>query len=286
MARRTLALLVVVALAATVWVVGRDRPAAAPPVHADYAGTAAWRSDPPPVGVPDGTRLEAVDGPLRLDVPGEVLEAAAVAGTVIVAAPGVVIRDSRIRAVGAEDYGVFVESGDVEIHDSEIVGFSAAISGDDWAAYRLDIHGATSDGVKVGSNVVLADSWIRDLAPSDDSHADGVQIQSGVEDVLIRGNVIDVSGGPGVASGNAAIFIAPDMGPDGAGPVVVRENLVNGGNYIVYCVDGADGQFHIEDILFQDNRFGRDFRYGPSAVNVAITDSGNVWDDTGEPLDL
>ncbi|MHB1063950.1 MAG: right-handed parallel beta-helix repeat-containing protein [Georgenia sp.] len=282
----TLAVLGIAVALGAAWLLGRQVGVPDPPVHPAYAGTAAWAGSVPAVGVPAGTTLTPVDGPVRLDAAGAVLEAASVSGTVIVAAPGVVIRNSEIRAQGAEDYGVVVESGDVEILDTEIIGFGAAVAGDDWAAQRLNIHGATSDGVKVGSNVVLTDSWIHDLAPSADSHADGVQIQSGVEDVLIRGNIIDVSTGGTSTSGNAAIFIAPDLGPDSPGPVVVAENLLDGGNYIVYCLDGSNGRFRIDDIRFIDNRFGRNYRYGPAAINVEITDSGNVWHDTGAALDL
>ena len=144
----------------------------------------------------------------------------------------------------------------------------------------------SEDGVKLGSSVALVDSWIHDLVSVEGSHNDGAQMQTGARDVLVQGNVIDVSGSDGAPSGNAAIFLSPDLGPSSPGPVTIVGNVLDGGNYILYCVDGAQGQYVVSNITIAQNRFGRMFRYGPSRISVPVDQDGNVWDDTDEELQL
>lgn len=231
-------------------------------------------------GVPAGTVLRA-SGSLTITQANTVIDGLDISGSVTVQASGVVIKNSRIRGTGS--YGVYARSGRVSIYDSEISGFENGIGFDNWSAYRVDIYGTTGDGVKLGSNVTLRDSWIHDLAPSPDAHADGGQVQSGVRNLVVSNNVIDLST---TARANAALFIAPDLGPSTDGPITITGNWLNGGNYTLFCVDGNWGQYYIGNISITNNRFGRSAQYGPAHVNVPITQSGNVWADTGAALDL
>lgn len=219
-------------------------------------------------GVPDGVQLTPSGG-LTVTTAGTVLDSLDISGTVVIDAPDVTIRNSRI--VGDQVYGVQVVSGSVTITDSEIAGFENAIAGGGWTAHRLDIHSVTGDGVKVGSDVTLDTSWIHDLDPAPGAHADGVQMQSGVVNLVITGNTIDV--GP---DANSAIFLAPDLGPSTAGPVTVNGNWLDGGGYSLFCVDGASGRYFVDDISITNNRFGSQSRYGPVRINVPVTMSGNV----------
>ena len=73
--------------------------------------------------------------------------------------------------------------------------------------------------------------------------------------------------------------------------VVLEGNWLNGGSYTVYfevkTTYFPDLQVH--DCALINNRFGRDFAYGPLRVNGNVwnlTISGNVWDDTGELMDI
>ena len=196
-------------------------------------------------------------------------------------APDVEIKNSRITGTGT--YGILVLSGSVTVTDTEISGFENGIAGDNWSGYRLNIHGMKDDGVKLGSNVTLQDSWIHDLTPASDAHADGAQMQAGVENLVIRHNVIDLSS---TTPANSAIFMAPDLGPSSPGPVTIADNWLNGGNYTLFCVDGNDGQYVVSGISIVNNKFGRSHTYGPTSLNVPIEQSGNVWEDTSEPLTL
>jgi hypothetical protein len=245
--------------------------------------TVSARPGPGTVGVPSGTDLVPVRGGLRVTQKGAVVDGKDIAGPVVVAAPDVQIKRSRIVGDGSADFGIIVESGDVTVSDTEVYGFRNGIGFDNWAAYRIDLHDVSDDGVKLGSNVVLEDSWIHDLTPAADAHADGGQMQGGSRNLVVRGNVIDVTSRGG-SLGNAALFLAPDLGPSSDGPVVIADNWLNGGNYTLYCVDGNNGEFYVRNIAITGNRFGRDFNYGPATVNVPVHQDGNVYDDTGEPV--
>jgi hypothetical protein len=195
----------------------------------------------------------------------------------VVRAPNVTIKNSRIS--GGGNQCVYVQSGNLTIQDSEVIGnCENGIGFDSWKAYRVEIRGSYGDGVKFGSNVTLQDSWIHDLAPASGAHADGGQMQSGLTNLVIRHNVIDLGSTP---RANAALFLAPDQGPSTNGPVTVDNNQLNGGNYIVYSVDGNNGQYIVKNMSFTNNRFGSTFTYGRSRVNVPITQSGNVIDSSG-----
>lgn len=199
-------------------------------------------------------------------------------GEVVIQAAGVQIRGSRIT--GDDYYGVLVQSGSVSISDSEISGFENAIAGDDWTAQRVNIHSVTGDGVKLGSGVVLRDSWIHDLTPAPGAHADGAQMQDGVTNLVVAGNTIE----PGDAA-NSAIFLAPDLGPSTNGPVTISDNWLDDGGFTLFCVDGANGRYVVGNITISGNRFGSNAGYGPVRITVPVTFTGNV-DATGRPLSL
>lgn len=240
---------------------------------------AGGKPGPANTGVPAGTVLTPT-GSLTVTADNTVIDGRDVTGTVEVRAANVTIRNTRIR--GSGPYCVYVQSGSARVEDSEISGCDNGIAFDNWTAERVELSGLSDDGVKLGSNVTLRDSWIHGMTPSAGAHADGGQVQGGVRNTLVDHNTIDM----GASGSNAALFLAPDLGPSTDGPLTVTRNWLNGGNYILYCVDGNNGQYFIGNITISDNRFGRTFNYGPANVNVPITQSGNVWDDTGAALSL
>ncbi len=250
-------------------------PTPAPPVDAGAKPGAGN------TGVPPGTQLTSTGG-MRITQANTVVDAKDISGSVVIEADNVTIRRSKIHGDAGDDYAVYVRSGSVRVVDSEISGAQNGIAGDSWSASRVNIHGLTDDGVKLGSNVTLEDSWIHDLTPSADSHSDGGQMQSGVRNLVVDHNTIDM----GTGRSNSALFLAPDLGPSSPGPVSIRGNWLNGGNYTLYCVDGGDGRYFVDNISITSNRFGPDSQYGPVKVNVPVTASGNVMDLTGRPLTL
>jgi hypothetical protein len=234
-------------------------------------------------GVPDGVSLTA-SGSITVTAANTVIDGKNITGGVLIKAANVTIKNSRIAGSAGGASCVFVQSGSVTIQDSEIVGnCENGIGFDNWKAIRVEVRGTYGDGVKLGSNVTLQDSWIHDLAPASGAHADGGQVQGGISNTVIRHNVIDLGSS---ARANAALFIAPDLGPNSNGPLTIDGNKLNGGNFVMYCVDGNNGQYLIKNITITNNRFGAKFTYGRSNVNVPITQSGNVIDATGAAYNL
>jgi hypothetical protein len=229
-------------------------------------------------GVPSSVSLKS-SGSLTITTPNTVIDGYNVSGGITVQASGVVIKNTKVSGSGT--YGIYVRSGSATITDTDITGSENAIAGDNWTATRVDIYGTYGDGVKLGSNVTLQDSWIHDLTPSAGAHADGGQMQSGVTNLVVKNNNIDLA-----KSTNAALFLAPDLGPSSNGPVTITGNWLNGGNYTLYCLDGNNGQYYVKNISITNNKFGRTSNYGPSRINVPVTQSGNVWADTLAALSL
>jgi hypothetical protein len=226
---------------------------------------------PQSFGVPAGTSLTAAAG-RTITVDGTVIDAKDISGAVTIDADNVVISRSRITGNGSGT-GLYVHTGSVLIKDSEVRGFDDGIAGSNWTASHVDIHSMSSDGVKLGSDVVLQDSHIHDLTPGPDAHADGGQMQSGVRNLLVQRNIIDVSSAP---SANAALFLAPDMGPSTEGPVRVLGNYLDGGTFTLYCVDGGNGRYYVSNITIAGNTFGAHPQHGNFHVNVPVTWSNNV----------
>ena len=229
-------------------------------------------------GVPDGVALSPMEG-VTVTEAGTVLDGRDVSGAITVNAADVVIRNSRITGDGS-GFGVLVRGGSVTILDSEISAVETAISGSNWMGVRIDIHGVTGDGVKLGSNVTLQDSWIHDPRPASDAHLDGAQMTGGVTNLVLRNNTITMG-----AQASAALFLAPDLGPSTDGPILVEDNLFGGGAWTLQCVDGADGRYVVGGITIRGNRFLADGTYGAANVTVPVTWEGNVWDATGEPVE-
>jgi hypothetical protein len=233
-------------------------------------------------GIHDGRALARWAGG-TISTPGMVLDSFEISGPVVIEAANVVIKHSRLHSGGP--YDVLVRSGSLTIEDSDLSGSTEAVIGfDNWTGRRLNIHDFAGDGVKLGSHVTLEDSFIHAFATAQGAHADGAQMQSGEVAITLKHNTVlaaAVSGTPA----NSALFIAPDQGPSSPGPVSITDNLLAGGNYTIYIVDGGNGRYFEHNLSLTDNRFVRkSARFGPMDINVPVAQTGNVWDDTGLPV--
>ena len=228
--------------------------------------TSSWPSDAT-TGVPAGTALRKV-GTIQADTPGQIIDSVDVTGTINVTARGVVIRNCRVHS-NKDPYGVLVyQGGSARIEDCEFYGQQeAAIAGNSWAAFRVNIHGQRSDGVKLGSNCALIDSFVHDFALAPGSHADGGQMQTGVRNLTVRHNTILMGTSK---SDNAALMFSPDLGPSGTGPVTVTDNLLGGGGITLRIVDGNNGQYHQAGYSVRGNRFVPNAIYQEVRVNEPL----------------
>jgi hypothetical protein len=214
------------------------------------------------VGLPPTLRL-CPSGPLTVTEPGTVLDGLDLRGGIVVDAPGVVVRRSRITGDGTSAYGVLTTSaGSVRIEDTTLTGrfAAAAIGGAEWTAERIEIVGVSADGVHAGPGSRLRASVLSRFEPGTD--VDGVEVLG--PDVVVEGTTVRMG-----ERHRTAVRVLGGVGPDADGrhgPIVLRLNVLGGGQYAVLQSGGAD-----DDLAVVDNRFARDsgpLRLSPTAVTA------------------
>lgn len=216
------------------------------------------------VGLPPSLRL-CPSGPLTVTEPGTVLDGLDLRGGVVVDAPDVVVRRSRVTGDGSRPYGIVTTgAGSVRVEDTTLTGrfTEAAVGGDRWTAERIEIVGVSGDGAHAGRGSRLRASVASRFAPG--SGADGVTLLG--PDVVVEDSTVRMGTGH-----RSAVRIAPGRGD---GPVVVRANVLGGGEYTVHQ-DGGSGA----DVSVVDNRFARDAGRAPLRVPATAETTGNTFVD-------
>nr|WP_246211102.1 right-handed parallel beta-helix repeat-containing protein [Phytoactinopolyspora alkaliphila] len=231
-------------------------------------------------GVPPGVTLKP-SGSLTITKDNTVIDALDIKGTVKVQANNVTIKRSRIFSTGR--YAIDIESGyrNLVVEDTEIDGNNAtatiAILRGEYTLRRVNIH-SVYDGPRIeGHNVVIEDSYIHHLTRVPDGHHDTIQIRSGTN-IVIRGNNLQAYNPSTNDPMNAAIQFGSLLAP--IDDVVVENNLMNGGNMTINA-----GKLEGGSVIFRNNEFGRDFRYGVVSTGPGLVwESSNVYHDTGESV--
>jgi len=226
-----------------------------------------------------------------ITTPGLVIKNVRISGTLKIRAPNVRVQNF-VLDVPTSDYGIECEvdtAPGLILEDGEVLNpKSTCVYGRNLTARRLHLHESFGDAMKLHGNALVEACFIEKLGRASDAHADGNQSRMGI-DLTFRGNNINVPiDVPGHESNSALLFSAE------AGvvrEVLVYSNWLNGGNYTVWFdfdpnhVYGDFGKPTLCSLI--NNRFGRDFRYGPlvnNAVDTVI--SGNRWADTGALMDI
>ena len=163
-------------------------------------------------GVPAGTVLSASGG-MTISYGGCGYRWREITGQVVVNAPNVTIRRSRIRSnamwvVENNSTGLVVE--DSEIMNRPVAGQNNchnAIGDDNFTVRRTEMTGCENAANVGGDNVTFVDSRIHDLDTSGPSyvwgnepHTDGLQMSPGADNIVVRHNTIDPSPGGGVTA--------------------------------------------------------------------------------------
>ena len=226
------------------------------------------------VGLPPALRL-CPSGPLTVTVPGTVLDGLDLRGGIVVDAPGVVVRRSRITGDGSGAYGVLTTSaGSVRIEDTTLTGrfTEAAIGGTNWTAERVEIVGVSADGVHAGAGSRLRASVLSRFEPGPE--VDGVEVRG--PDVVVEGTTVRMGEAHRSAVG---IVGSVGSGADGRdGPIVLRMNVLGGGEYTVLQSGGA-----ADEVEVVENRFARDSARAPIRLSATAVASDNIYLD-GAPL--
>jgi len=262
-------------------------PAAPTNLRVDSAG----KPDATNTGVPVGTVLTVVSGDQTFSTNGQVISNRDFRGFVRVTGSNVTFNNCIFRgwATTVNSPLLTTTSGmNTVIQDSEFVPSNPSatidcISAANTSVYRSNLHGCV-DGIKVGNNTLVQDSYIHDMTwfASDPNqgggptHNDGVQAWAGASNITLRHNNIDMST---TKSANAA-FQSSASGR-------IENNWLDGGGCTINIAHQATGG-PLTGIYIVNNRFGRhSFFNCPILISTQTTlsqNTGNVWDDTGTPI--
>jgi hypothetical protein len=230
-------------------------------------------------GVPAGTSLTPTPG-FTAGTNNAVYSGLDISGTVRVTATNVTIKNSRISHV--DYFGIDMEpGGSATIQDVEIDCGGTNKKGivdENFTAIRVNIHNC-EDGAFVGEHATIRDSYIHDLATGPDAHSDGIQAMDAIN-VTIEHNRI-------YGTDTSAIFLNANTGGPLARNTVVKDNLLAGGGWTLYCPVDPSANVQILDNAFSTKFFPKVGGYGPGSdcANDEIL-SGNVYYETGEPITL
>jgi hypothetical protein len=225
------------------------------------------------VGVPAGIGL-CTSATRTVTVAGTVLDGWEIRGGIVVEAPDVVVRRSRIVGDGSQPFGIRTSGdGSVRIEDVTLTGdFSeAAIAGDRWSGERVEISGVTGDGARLGESSRLRNSSVRDFATAPDRQASGLVVRGTGHGVLVEDNEVELGSGPGRDS---AVLLAPEEADEGAeGAVVIRGNVLGGGRFTVRQYEPRVPS----DVQITGNRFRRDAVEAPLQVSRRAVLEDNLY---------
>jgi hypothetical protein len=178
-------------------------------------------------GVPPGTHLTVVNGPVTLSTPGMTYSGYEVHGDVIVAANNVTIANVRVISGGWRPINLVQNhvSG-TRIHDVEINMHGqqegVALGFDNFVATRVWIHNGL-DCAYAGHNVVITNSFcdLPRLSSGSSAHADGFQSGGGSNFVFSHNTIRNPNGQ------TSAILMSTNTGA--IDNVVIDNNLMSGG---------------------------------------------------------
>jgi len=252
-------------------------PAQTPPTPITYWPSAAN------TGVPPGTTLRN-SGSLSLRTAGQVVSGLNIVGCVTVAAANVQILRSRITC-NSPTYSIRTLTGasNLLVQDVEINGMgqnSASVCCGDYTLNRVNIYNMI-DGPRLSSNTRVTNSYIHSLARVASSHNDVLQ-STGGSNIVIRHNTL-LSYNPTTNDPfNSCLTIGSETAPTLTN-LTYEDNYCNGGNYSI----GISPRLVGSNIVFRNNKFGRDYRYGVvsgrdrAGVSWQAT---NVYFDNGRPV--
>jgi hypothetical protein len=254
--------------------------------------TTGWPG-PSNTGVPPGTALRP-SGDITINTAGTVIDGLDVSGCILVRASNVTIKRTRVRGAcwgGAidTDYGAYrnIMISDVEIDGLGQMPQAALLGNNGFTCLRCNIHHG-GRAVSMGGDVVIQDSWLHDEVSGPGTHNTAAGSNGG-SNMTVRHSVLDINTPEGAS---AALSFYGDFSP--VDNITVDNNLFNGGAYCTMA-GSVEGKPYPQatNVRYTNNHFGRKYaancgQYGPVAFFDGSAQgsvwSGNVWDDTGAPI--
>jgi len=238
-------------------------------------------------GVPAGTTLTPYTGPDTITTPNTVIDGQDINTCLTIRTTGVVIRNSKITCTAATGfYGILVYDGtsdNVALYDTEITcggSENTALAQSNISGYRLNIHNC-ANGASVTQNSMLQDSYLHDWTCCTDNHPDGIQFNCcAASNITLRHNTITGQNNDG-SPGNSSII----MNNSGDTNILIEKNLFYGGGWTVYCSVSATNE-RLTANHFSRKLYPKVGNYGPSVQCSDKIQSGNVYHETGQALNL
>lgn len=165
------------------------------------------------------------------------------------------------------------------VEDTEIAGIDGPNCGMCYSGYtarRVYIHGC-QDGFKADKDVVIEDCYVANLFYWEDedgnsTHNDAVQTTGGYN-VTLRHNTFKIGD---IVGANAVCQFGTEDYPTITN-WLIEDNICDGGGWTF------NSNPDVTNSIVRNNRFTHRYQYGIAEMPEA-TWSGNIWDDTGEPL--
>lgn len=182
-------------------------------------------------------------------------------GTIIIAHQNVTLLDYLVETTGT--YGVFVQPGASGLISGygKVIGPQTGIQG--FGTFSAMNISQVENGHVIGngSNVILEDSWVHNLASGDpDPHFDGVAAQGGSNNITLRRNRI--SGG-----GGQAIFLTSEFG--------AADNILIDANFLEDCTYNLVKGPGVTNVVFTNNLLKKGSSGFVNVSGEAITQTGN-----------
>lgn len=230
--------------------------------------TGGERSGAQNTGFLEGTQLKKSES-IRVTKDGKTIEGVDVTGTIRVAANDVTIRNSRVRVRSTA--GIYLESGfrGLRIEDVTIDGRGSAVTcagiAPQWyTAVRVNVFGC-GDGLKMGEQTTLQDSYVHDLGYRAGSHNDGVQIGSGHNIEIVNSTIVNA------LSQTSAVLAKADFGD--ISNLLIEGNYLDGGAYTLYARSTSRGQ--TTGVVIRNNVFGPHRSFGLLSEDNPVVWQGN-----------
>jgi hypothetical protein len=243
-----------------------------------------------------GVKLKTVVAdPYYIDKPGQVVDGLDIHGCVYVRAKNVTIKRSKItcdnqpmvKNFEPDGHGGLTDIGaGLLIEDTEFDGMSSptamGVAFNNFTVLRSDFHNLAA-ALKLGNGVRVEDNYVHNISYTSTSHNGGFPSDGGTG-ITVRHNTVMMNSQNGYAIAIYNWIPAGSVVAD----VVVDNNLLAGGNYILYC--GAPGHpapnLRVTNNRFSAQLFAKGGYYGPAAnCDQGITAwTNNYWDANRAPL--
>jgi len=150
------------------------------------------------------------------------------------------------------------------------------------------IFGGGGNDIALNCKLTVQDCYISNIRETDgddnvetidDHKGDGMEFLGQIREALIQHNSIYVP-----SDQTSCILFQSNWG--NLRNITIEDNLLLGGGYTLYTRINAGRTF--EGLTIINNHFGRNYHYGIWSNDVdttEITAYGNVWHDTGEPVE-